>query len=169
MSRFEKMRIMPTDSLFDENYYVTTNKNFERFNVNIKAMVEVEGVADGAKEQSDEAEANASYAKDLAENTQQQLDQVVIDGDSSVEAAQARVNENGDEFDTLQERLNDADERFDSFRENMEDVEGLPQEVSTLTERVSDAENELTNKAEFTTSETAPENVSDGNFWFEVK
>lgn len=50
--------------------------------------------------------------KDLdvkAENIQQQLNTIVVEGDSSVEAAQARVTEKGKEYDTLKDRLDDTD------------------------------------------------------------
>lgn len=43
---------------------------------------------------------------------QAQLDQMTIDGDSSVEAAQARVKADGTTFTTLQERLNNSDTRL---------------------------------------------------------
>ena len=47
----------------------------------------------------------ANRALTNAANTQTQLDTIVINGDSSVEAAQARVDVSGNVFDTLKERL----------------------------------------------------------------
>ncbi|MEG7342565.1 hypothetical protein V6E27_28880 [Bacillus cereus] len=47
-------------------------------------------------------------AKEQVESVQTQLNQIVIEGDSSVEAAQARVDESGFEHETLKERI-DAD------------------------------------------------------------
>lgn len=41
---------------------------------------------------------------------QTQIDSIVVDGDSSVEAAQARVNAEGRTYDTLKARLDDSDE-----------------------------------------------------------
>ncbi|SDJ19707.1 glycosyl hydrolase family 28-related protein [Natribacillus halophilus] len=111
MSRFEKMRIMPVDSLFDENYYVTTNRNFERFNMNIDAMQVVEDIADQAGEDSE-------YARNKADNVQSQLDQAVIDGDSSVEAAQARVDLYGKDHDTLKSRLDVEQKQLDGISIN---------------------------------------------------
>jgi len=55
--------------------------------------------ANNAKTASDNANTTADEAK--------QLDQVVIDGDSSVEAAQARVDTDGVSHQTLKERLDD--------------------------------------------------------------
>ncbi|PEY46694.1 hypothetical protein CN356_31525, partial [Bacillus cereus] len=40
-----------------------------------------------------------------AQNVQDQLDQIVIEGDSSVEAAQARPDENGNSHSSLKDRL----------------------------------------------------------------
>ena len=47
----------------------------------------------------------AKRAQQKADDVQTQLDQVVIDGDSSVEAAQARVDRKGRTHDTLKENL----------------------------------------------------------------
>lgn len=61
---------------------------------------------------ADRADINANEAKNIAnqalansESTQEQLDQIVIEGDSSVEAAQARVDADGNSHTTLKERL----------------------------------------------------------------
>lgn len=51
------------------------------------------------------AEKTANLAKAESESTQTQLDTIVIEGDSSVEAAQARVNNSGTAFPTLKQRL----------------------------------------------------------------
>lgn len=51
------------------------------------------------------AKQTANLAKAESESTQTQLDNIVIEGDSSVEAAQARVNNSGTAFPTLKQRL----------------------------------------------------------------
>ncbi|WP_373738795.1 hypothetical protein [Jeotgalibaca porci] len=51
------------------------------------------------------AKQTANLAKAESESTQTQLDTIVIEGDSSVEAAQARVNNSGTAFPTLKQRL----------------------------------------------------------------
>lgn len=56
----------------------------------------------------------AKEANDKSDNTQSQLNQVVIEGDSSVEAAQARVDDKGEVFPTLKNRLDTSDEKVDS-------------------------------------------------------
>src|SRR5690606_2040298 len=54
----------------------------------------------------------ANQALEQSKNTQQQLDQIVIEGDSSVEAAQARVDADGNTFTTLKERLDTKEQLF---------------------------------------------------------
>lgn len=69
------------------------------------------------------ASAAFSYAKeanDKSDNTQSQLNQVVIEGDSSVEAAQARVDEKGEVFPTLKQRLDSKDVMYTEQFDNME-------------------------------------------------
>ena len=51
------------------------------------------------------AENKANESLQQSENTQTQLDNIVIEGDSSVEAAQARVDSKGESFPTLKSRL----------------------------------------------------------------
>lgn len=64
------------------------------------------------EEINSEAAAEASAAKEFAEkanglsnSTQKQLNEIVINGDSSVEAAQARIDEKGTVYKTLKERI----------------------------------------------------------------
>ena len=51
------------------------------------------------------AEQTANQAIQQSESTQTQLDNIVIEGDSSVEAAQARVDSKGESFPTLKSRI----------------------------------------------------------------
>lgn len=53
----------------------------------------------------------ALTAYDTAKNTQEQLNKIVIEGDSSVEAAQARVDKEGNSYTTLKERLDTEHEQ----------------------------------------------------------
>lgn len=64
--------------------------------------------ADEAKHISEQADTKATEALNKSESTQEQLNQVVIDGDSSVEAAQARVDEKGQTHSTLKDRIDDG-------------------------------------------------------------
>src|SRR5690606_18619206 len=61
--------------------------------------------AETAKVVSEQADDKATQALAKSESTQTQLDTIVIDGDSSVEAAQARVSTTGTAYGTLKQRL----------------------------------------------------------------
>src|SRR5690625_1253854 len=79
---------------------------------------EVRGsIHDGIKKINDEVE-NATdlseSAKHQVENIQQQVNQLVVEGDSSVEAAQARVDAEGKSFPTLKARLDEKETQFSS-------------------------------------------------------
>lgn len=68
--------------------------------------------ANEAMRNSEDALDKATQALANSENTQAQLDQIVIEGDSSVEAAQARVDAEGNVFTTLKERLDTKETQF---------------------------------------------------------
>lgn len=61
--------------------------------------------AKDAKITAEDADDKAMQALAKSESTQTQLDTIVIEGDSSVEAAQARVDASGNPYTTLKERL----------------------------------------------------------------
>lgn len=61
--------------------------------------------AETAKNISAQADDKATQALAQSESTQTQLDTIVIEGDSSVEAAQARVSTTGTAYGTLKQRL----------------------------------------------------------------
>lgn len=100
-----------------------TRDNRNAINDNFKELYDapdrIEGLADEAVLRSNEAIDTANVAKTTAnsaetkaESVQEQFNQVVIEGDSSVEAAQARVTADGKTFTTLQERLNSSDSQL---------------------------------------------------------
>jgi len=72
-----------------------------------------------AIEKATTADANASQALATANNVQTQLNTIVIEGDSSVEAAQARVDADGNVFSTLKERLDTKDTQFQQSINNL--------------------------------------------------
>lgn len=61
--------------------------------------------SNAASQKAITAEQTANQAIQQSESTQTQLDNIVIEGDSSVEAAQARVDSKGESFPTLKSRL----------------------------------------------------------------
>ncbi len=88
----------------------TLNQGREKLNEAIKE-------ADKAKWDAGNAVNIASQALSKSESTQSQLDTIVIEGDSSVEAAQARVPVEGTAYRTLKERL---DTEYETITEKME-------------------------------------------------
>lgn len=66
---------------------------------------------------AEDADIKSNEATDQVNSIQAQVDQLVIEGDSSVEAAQARVRADGTEFDTLRDRLNNGDEQMSEVAE----------------------------------------------------
>src|SRR5690625_5208188 len=85
----------------------TLNEGREKLNEAIKD-------SNMAKEDSSEALDKADTALANSESTQTQLDTIVIEGDSSVEAAQARVDKVGKTYDTLKDRLDTENEKVTS-------------------------------------------------------
>ncbi|MPW26265.1 hypothetical protein GC105_10745 [Alkalibaculum sp. M08DMB] len=79
--------------------------------------------------QSEDAINKSTTALSNSESTQEQLNQVVIDGDSSVEAAQARVNsDNTVSYSTLKERL---DTEHDAVTSNLTQISTNLVEITT--------------------------------------
>ncbi len=71
--------------------------------------------SDNAVDTANSAVATANQALASSHSTQEQLNQIVIDGDSSVEAAQARVNaDNTVTYATLKERLDTENQGLNS-------------------------------------------------------
>ena len=105
---------------------------------------EVRGaIHDGIKkinEEVEDATELSENAKYQVENIQQQVNQLVVEGDSSVEAAQARVDADGNTFTTLKERLDTKETQFAS---------------------------QLAQKAKIILSDKEPSDVDDETFWFE--
>lgn len=87
----------------------TLRSAYPKLNSAIDNANEALTTAGTAKSTADLAKSTADTALSNSENTQAQLDTIVINGDSSVEAAQARVKSDGTTFTTLQQRLNDSD------------------------------------------------------------
>ena len=90
----------------------TLNEGRVKLNEGIKASERAEGKSDQAVITAQQAVNTASTAETKADSVQQQFNNVVIEGDSSVEAAQARVKEDGYSFDTLRDRLNSSDSQL---------------------------------------------------------
>lgn len=79
--------------------------------------------AEEAKDTAQSADTKATEALSQSESTQTQLDTIVIEGDSSVEAAQARVSVSGANYDTLKQRLDEEyEETTSQLAQNAENM-----------------------------------------------
>jgi hypothetical protein len=85
-----------------------------------KQAAEAKQIAQVAETKADEAVQVAQTAETKADSVQTQLDVIVVEGDSSVEAAQARVNAQNFEFPTLKARLDDSDTRIATVSDDVE-------------------------------------------------
>lgn len=101
------------------------NTGREKLNNAILDAEDAKQKSDHAVNVSEQAKQIAQTAENKADNVQEQFNQVVIEGDSSVEAAQARVDADGNTFTTLKERLDTKDTQFASqlaHKPNKEEV-----------------------------------------------
>lgn len=80
----------------------------DSLNTGRKKLNDAIGKAGNADTKSTDALDKAAQSLSQSESTQTQLNNIVIDGDSSVEAAQARVDEKGESHTTLKERIDDG-------------------------------------------------------------
>lgn len=93
--------------------------------------------ANEALTKSNTAIADSAEALSNSENTQQQLDTIVINGDSSVEAAQARVDSDNNTFATLKERLDTKEDSFTAQLATLEQEKANADYVQTLINSVT--------------------------------
>ncbi|CDQ22566.1 right-handed parallel beta-helix repeat-containing protein [Halobacillus karajensis] len=113
-------------------FFITINRNSENLEETPVAYAtltyfqdsvdETKANSQQAVETADEAKVTADNAKQQSSSTQTQLDQIVVDGDSSVEAAQARVRDIKGEtktFTTLKERNDDTDSKLRDITVNI--------------------------------------------------
>ncbi|MGQ3545739.1 right-handed parallel beta-helix repeat-containing protein [Bacillus thuringiensis] len=92
------------NEFLDESYY-KINMGIDNANAALNRSLTAESNSRGAINIANDAVNVANNAKLESKSVQEQLNNIVIEGDSSVEAAQARVDENGVVHDTLKERL----------------------------------------------------------------
>jgi lysophospholipase L1-like esterase len=97
----------------------TLRSAYPKLNSAIDNANEALSTANTAKSTANAAVSTANAAENKADSVQEQFNQVVIDGDSSVEAAQARVNVEGTVFPTLKERLDDSDSLVAGVEQNV--------------------------------------------------
>jgi hypothetical protein len=96
-------KLLGTDTL--RTAYPKVNMAIDNANEALSRSQNAENIASNAENIADQAVQTAN-------NVQEQLNQIVIEGDSSVEAAQARVDAEGNVFATLKERLDTKETQF---------------------------------------------------------
>ncbi len=127
--------IKPTDTLAE---------GYPKINAAIQKADQAFVVADNAVDTANNALAVANQSLANSQSTQEQLNQIVIDGDSSVEAAQARVNaDNTKTYDTLKERL---DSEYVELSSQLAEIPN--QEYITEKVKITDFNAALTSKAD---------------------
>ena len=113
----------------------TLNKGRKKLNNAIDA-------SEAAYDKSQEAVDKANQSLTQSTSTQDQLNQVLIEGDSSVEAAAARVDANGDTHTVLKDRLdyeyNELTQERDQVGQTLfyYDGNGLVTEIETPTKEI---------------------------------
>lgn len=95
------MRYRPPRNKWGADFAEDYEKNLEDIERDITG---VEEIVEGSKANAEQALTFATEAKGKAESVQEQFNQVVIEGDSSVEAAQARVDAKNVAHPTLKAR-----------------------------------------------------------------
>lgn len=120
-----KVQMLPsigTDILYENDGNLTL---LQELFVEVESLVaDTEAAADHAQTQGDYAKAQGDYVESKKpdidkftseqNNLQEQINQLVVDGDSSPEAAQARVDGQGNSYTTLKQRLDSKDASFTS-------------------------------------------------------
>lgn len=97
-----------------------------------------EALAQGVEEAgniADQANQTSNAAVEQVRNIQAQVDQLVVEGDSSVEAAQARVDAEGNVFATLKERLDTKETQIEELHSRLDISD---QKISNLEELKAD-------------------------------
>ncbi|MCC2361667.1 hypothetical protein LKM19_12950 [Bacillus cereus] len=94
------------NEFIDESYY-KINMGIDNANEALKKSFQAEVTSNNAVYMANDAVGTANAAETRANSVQEQFNQVIIEGDSSVEAAQARVNISGISKETLKDRIDD--------------------------------------------------------------
>lgn len=111
------------------------NTGREKLNNAILDAEDAKQKSDHAVNVSEQAKQIAQTAENKADNVQEQFNQVVIEGDSSVEAAQARVDADNNVYATLKERLDTKETQFSTqLAKTKDEVKELRQITATKEE-----------------------------------
>lgn len=103
---------------FDKEWRNDLNNNFKEISGMQGSVNDAVNKAKTAEQVANEAKIKSDTANDTSNSVQNQLDTIVINGDSSVEAAQARVDEKGGLHSTLKERIDSDSFRINALSQN---------------------------------------------------
>lgn len=132
---------MPTEKI---NYEDVLREGTDKLNKSIENANQAEINSNEAKQTSNMALNVAEQANQKSDNTQTQLDTMVIEsGTSDAEVLQARQNERGKEFPLLYQRLNNLDKEFEQRGVNVKWFGASGSDQSTIGS-ISSGSNELT-------------------------
>lgn len=104
-----------TNRIPSESYLSDLDKLIQELNEMALEEINSQAAADASA-----ARQFANQANELSNSTQKQLNEIVINGDSSVEAAQARLDAENKAFPTLKERIDNEQKKFSSFKKRAE-------------------------------------------------
>lgn len=102
------MVIKELGTFWDAQYRNDLNNNFKELSGMDLAVTDAVNKANSADQKAQEAKKNSENANTTSNSVQEQLNTIVINGDSSVEAAQARVDEKNISHTTLKERIDSS-------------------------------------------------------------
>ncbi|PFI53847.1 hypothetical protein COI76_14360 [Bacillus cereus] len=133
----------------DREFRNKTNENWDKIEKSYTGIQEASNTAsvdaEIAREQADKAKEKADAANQKSQNVQEQLNTIVVNGDSSVEAAQARVEKDGTVHTTLKghtdaihDKIGDIHEYTDNVKTKSVDISGYGKKSKVLCSFVSD-------------------------------
>lgn len=117
------MTIKDLGTNMDRQWRIDLNNNFRELSGMQGSVNDAVNKAKTAEQIANEAKAKADTANNTSNSVQEQLNQVVINGDSSVEAAQARVDEKGIVHPTLKDRIDLAGNQIGVLSEKSNDYQ----------------------------------------------
>ncbi|PEI49954.1 right-handed parallel beta-helix repeat-containing protein [Bacillus toyonensis] len=116
------MTIKDLGTSMDRQWRIDLNDNFRELSGMQGSVNDAVNKAETAEQLVQEAKTTANNANNTSNSVQEQLNQIVIEGDSSVEAAQARIEKDGTVHETLKKHTDAIHEKIDFLQETGRNV-----------------------------------------------